>query len=63
MKSQLALKDNVAITGETSFLELGADSLDTVSVAKLSFDAFGFQFCNLYIFDWWTARLCLWYVP
>ncbi|KAK9732746.1 hypothetical protein RND81_04G019100 [Saponaria officinalis] len=32
VKSQLALKDDVAVTGETKFTDLGADSLDTVEI-------------------------------
>ncbi|XP_074292737.1 acyl carrier protein 2, chloroplastic-like [Silene latifolia] len=32
VKSQLALKDDIAVSGETKFTELGADSLDTVEI-------------------------------
>ncbi|KAH9603965.1 hypothetical protein KSS87_023568 [Heliosperma pusillum] len=32
VKSQLALKDDVAVSAETKFTELGADSLDTVEI-------------------------------
>lgn len=32
VKKQLALADETQVTGETKFSELGADSLDTVSI-------------------------------
>ncbi|WVZ90487.1 hypothetical protein U9M48_036785 [Paspalum notatum var. saurae] len=41
VKEQLALPDGTAITGDSKFSELGADSLDTVEIVMGLEEAFG----------------------
>ncbi|CAD5178787.1 unnamed protein product [Musa acuminata subsp. malaccensis] len=41
VKKQLALADDVSITGDSKFAELGADSLDTVEIVMGLEEAFG----------------------
>ncbi|XP_020246687.1 acyl carrier protein 1, chloroplastic-like [Asparagus officinalis] len=41
VKTQLALSDDVALTPETKFLDLGADSLDTVEIVMGLEEEFG----------------------
>lgn len=41
VRKQLALTDDKVVTGETSFVELGADSLDTVEIVMGLEEEFG----------------------
>ncbi|XP_076932297.1 acyl carrier protein 1, chloroplastic-like [Bidens hawaiensis] len=41
VRTQLAVKDNVAVTCESKFIELGADSLDTVEIVMGLEEEFG----------------------
>ncbi|RWW35196.1 hypothetical protein GW17_00000026, partial [Ensete ventricosum] len=41
VKKQLALADDVSISGDSKFVELGADSLDTVEIVMGLEEAFG----------------------
>ncbi|KAK9735366.1 hypothetical protein RND81_04G201700 [Saponaria officinalis] len=41
VKSQLALKEDVAVSAETKFVDLGADSLDTVEIVMQLEEQFG----------------------
>ncbi|KAK3189819.1 hypothetical protein Dsin_029380 [Dipteronia sinensis] len=41
VKKQLALADNIAVTGESKFTALGADSLDTVEIVMGLEEEFG----------------------
>ncbi|VFQ94027.1 unnamed protein product [Cuscuta campestris] len=40
VKKQLALADSVSVSGESKFIDLGADSLDTVEIV-MGLEAFG----------------------
>lgn len=55
VKKQLALADGTAVTGESKFTELGADSLDTVTFRSIFFFIYSFTANSLNL---QVARRC-----
>lgn len=55
VRKQLAVPENTAVTGESKFASLGADSLDTVCLLFISI-------ANPTIYSWLENGWALWHV-